>query len=127
MAKKSLLPGYFASLANVESKERYKSKLSFITGRDPYEIPREDFKDDVELWPSVTYIHVGMYLLFKQSSYTQESLMNYKSLKCYENFANGWVREVLCKDFDDKRLLIAKVSSLGGRSSVIVTFLLKYF
>ena len=51
MEKKRLLSGYFASLANVETKERYFSKLSFISRRDPYEISREDFKDDVELWP----------------------------------------------------------------------------
>ena len=36
--------------------------------------------------------------------------MNYKSLDCYQNFANGWVREVLCKKFGENRLLIAKVS-----------------
>ena len=50
-----------------------------------------------------------MYLLFAASPYTQEQLMNYKSLDCYQNFANGWVREVLCKKFGENRQLIAKV------------------
>ena len=109
MTSKKLLPNYFSSLSSKESRDRYLNKLCYISGKDPYEIPRVEWIDDVDKWPSVTYIHVGMYLLFKQSSYTQESLMNYKSLHCYKHFTNGWVREVLCKEFGENRLLIAKV------------------
>ncbi|XP_044173496.1 uncharacterized protein LOC114951707 [Acropora millepora] len=36
-------------------------------------------------------------------------LMNYKSLDCYQNFANGWMQEVFVKNFGENRLLIAKV------------------
>ena len=50
-----------------------------------------------------------MDLLFAASPYTQEQLMNYKSLDCNQNFANGWLREVLYKEFGENRLLIAKV------------------
>ena len=46
--------------------------------------------DDVDSWPNVTYIHVGMYLLFSLSPYTQDQLMNYKSLDCYQNFSRGF-------------------------------------
>ena len=112
MTTKKLLPGYFANLSSKEARDRYLKKLGYINATDPYEIPRSDWDDDIDKWPSTTYIHVGMYLLFKQSSYTQEELMNYKSLQCYKNFTNGWVREVLCKEFGDNRLLIAKVKSL---------------
>ena len=108
--KRGLLPGYFESLEQKESKERYLEKLKSIEGQDPYEISRKEWMDDVDCWPDVTYINVGMYLLFAASPYTQEQLMNYKSLDCYQNFANGWVREVLCKKFGENRLLIAKVS-----------------
>lgn len=108
--EKGYLPGYHESLPDQLSKDRYGSKLELIEGTDPYEIPKKDWKDDVELWPSVTYIDVGMYLLFSRSSYTEEELKNYKSLKCYQNFINGWVREVLVQDFGERRLLIAKVS-----------------
>lgn len=108
--EKGYLPGYHESLPDQLSKDRYGSKLELIEGTDPYEIPKKDWKDDVELWPSVTYIDVGMYLLFSRSSYTEEELKNYKSLKCYQNFINGWVREVFVQDFGERRLLIAKVS-----------------
>ena len=108
-AEKGLLPSYHESITDKQSKERYGKKLETIEGLDPYEIPKKDWKDDVELWPAISYINVGMYLLFSKSSYTEEQLKNYKSLNCYQNFINGWVREILVKDFGDRRLLIAKV------------------
>ena len=107
--KRGIFPGYFESLKQKESKERYIEKLKSIEGQDPYEIPRKEWIDDVDCWPDVTNINVGMYLLFAASPYTQEQLMNYKSLNYCQNFANGWVREVLCKKFRKNRLLIAKV------------------
>ena len=93
--KRGLLPGYFEGIQLKETKERYLDKLAEM--------------DDVDSCPDVTYIHVGMYLLFSSSPYTQDQLMNYKSLDCYQNFANGWVREVFSKTFGENRLLIAKV------------------
>ena len=87
--EKGYLPSYHESLSDQLSKERYGSKLELIEGTDPYEISKKDWKDDVELWPSVTYIDVGMYLLFSKSPYTEEELKNYKSLKCYQKFING--------------------------------------
>ena len=62
--KRGLLPGYFESLQQKESKERYLEKLKSIEGQDPYEIPRKEWIDDVDCWPDVTYINVGMYLFF---------------------------------------------------------------
>lgn len=88
-------------------------KLEYLEGRDTYEIPRDEWQDDLAKWPSVSYIHVGMYRLFSSSPYTQEQLMSYKSLDCYEKFADGWVREVLViiRILETwKRLMIAKVS-----------------
>ena len=80
-AKRGLLSGYFESLQEKESKERYLAQLKSIQGQDPYEISRKEWIDDVDCWPDVTYINVGVYLLFAASPYTQEQLMNYKSLR----------------------------------------------
>ena len=83
--------------------------MTLIKSLDQYEIPKNEWLDDTEKWPSVSYIHVGMYLqlLFSESPYTKDQLLNYKSLDSYERFANGWVREVLVKEFAEKRLMIA--------------------
>ena len=58
------LPGYFESLQEKKSKGRYLEKLKSIEGQDPYEISRKEWIDDGDCWPNVTYINVGMYLLF---------------------------------------------------------------
>ena len=75
-SKRGLLPGYFESLQEKQSIERYLEKLKSIEGQDPYEISRKEWIDDVDCWPDVTYINVGMYLLFAASLYTQEQLMS---------------------------------------------------
>ena len=73
--------GYKDSLViNVQKKN---TLLKLIDSQDPYEIL---WKDDVDLWPSTTYINVGMHLLFSPSPYTQEDLENNKSLECYQRF-----------------------------------------
>ncbi len=48
-----------------------------IGGVDPYEIPRNEYLDDMDLWPAITHIHVGMYLLFSPSQYSGEDLPNF--------------------------------------------------
>ena len=64
MASKGvILPGYKDTLTDLRSKERYQEKLKLLNGIDPYELPREAWKDDVDIWPCITYIHVGMYIL----------------------------------------------------------------
>ena len=50
-------------------------------------------------------------LLLNPSPYSKDDLLNYKSLDCYINFTNGWVREILVKTFENKRVVISKVSS----------------
>ena len=82
-----------------------------IIGIDPYEIQKSERQDDVELWPAVTHIHACMYLILTPSPYSETVLLNFKSLDCYQNFVNGWVRQVLVKSVDDKRIMIGKVSS----------------
>ena len=83
-----------ASLKQNDAKERYLNKIKEINGQDPYEIPKCEWEDDVESWPDVSYIHVGMYLLFSSSPYTKEQLMNYKSLDCYQNFAGNFKQKI---------------------------------
>jgi hypothetical protein len=55
--KRLLLPGYFASMKDEDGKKRYLDKLHILGG-----LQRNEWQDDVDLWPSVTYVHLGMYL-----------------------------------------------------------------
>ncbi len=103
--RKLLLGGYFASMQDSDGKARYLHKLSILDGFHPYESDRSQWLDDV---PSITHIHLAMYLLCTPSRYTGEDLLNYKSLDCYINFVSGWVREVLVKTFDEKRVVLGK-------------------
>ena len=83
-----------------------------IGGLDPYETVRTEWQDDVDMWPAVTSVHIGMYLLVTPSPYSGEQLVNYKSLDCYVNFLSGWVREILVKPVEANRVIIAKVGLL---------------
>ena len=74
---------------------------------------KDEWLDDTEKCPSMSYIHVGMYLLFTESPYTKDQLLNYKSLDSYKRFANDWVRGVLVKEFAEKRLMIATICDTG--------------
>ena len=110
-SKKQFLPGYFSSLEIAESRKRYEDKISIIGGMDPYETYKNEWEDDIDLWPCVTSVHVAMYLLVTPSPYTSEDLVNYKSMDCYVNFLSGWVREVMVKaPSDHLRVVIARVS-----------------
>jgi hypothetical protein len=62
------------------------------------------------MWPAITYVHVCMYLILYPSPYTQEDMLNYKSMDSFKNFQNGWVREVLVKEINQKKVVIGKVT-----------------
>ena len=107
MMEVGLIPGYASTvLSDKDSKKRYKYKLQFTDGLDPYEIPKKEWIDDVELWPGVTHIHACMYLILTPSPYIENDLLNFRSIDCYQNFVKGWVREILVKSVDDKRIVI---------------------
>ena len=92
-------------------RQRYKEKVtSYLCGQDPYELPMKDWENDIDLWPSVTYVDIGMYLLFSNSPYTQDQLKDYKNLDCYQKFANESIRAIYVKKLPDQTLvLIGKV------------------
>ena len=50
-------------------------------------------------------------MILYPSPYSQDDMLNYKSLESFKQFQNGWVREVLVKISVEKRLIIGKVNS----------------
>ena len=47
---RGFLSGYFHNLQPKEARERYVKKLGFVDGHDPYEIPRQEWLDNLESW-----------------------------------------------------------------------------
>ena len=80
--KRLVLDSYFASIQDKDAKKRYLKKLNVTGGTDPYET-KKVWKDDVDLWPSITHINLAMYLLVPSSPYSGNDRLNYKSLDCY--------------------------------------------
>lgn len=56
--KRLMLGGYFATLKDSDGRKRYLEKLSILGGLDPYETARNEWQDDVDMWPSITHIHI---------------------------------------------------------------------
>ena len=48
-------------VADAESKWHYADPIQ-VVGCDPYELPMREWKDNVDLWPAITYVHVCMHL-----------------------------------------------------------------
>ena len=103
------LPGYSDTLLSDASKKRYSDKLNLMDGVDPYEVAKHEWKDDVDLWPAVTHVHVCMYLILTPSPYSEKDMLNYKSVDSYQNFIKGWVKQVHVRAVGNKRILIGKV------------------
>ena len=53
-----LLKGYSEGIGDLQGKERDREKLQLIDGQDHV---KKEWKDDVDLWPEVTYVEVGIH------------------------------------------------------------------
>ena len=54
----------------------------------------DKFIDDLTLWPPVEYGNIFCYLIERLGVYTQEQLLQWKSIDTYNYFISGHVREV---------------------------------
>ena len=51
----------------MERRDMYQDKLELLGGFDPYKTVKSEWQDDVDLWPSISHIHLRMYLLHPAS------------------------------------------------------------
>ena len=65
----SFLPGYAAEIADEECRLRYTSKSAIIKNIDPYEIPKGEYKDDVDMWPYDLHSCWNVSSVYSQSLY----------------------------------------------------------
>ena len=101
---------YFQYLSN-ESKKRYFVETSRIENEDPYTLKKENLNFETECFPRISYPDIVSYLLFVPSPVTAEQLKCYKSMRAYNYFLCGWVKETATKLFKNKScLLLGKVS-----------------
>ena len=90
----------YASSLSGKEKEHYLRKLQCLYGcvsvlnddkdsllaLDPYEIPCEDWMDDVSKWPPVEFPSIYAYLVDTPGEFTREKLKAYKSLEAYNYY-----------------------------------------
>ena len=67
-------------LCGTKGKRRVLGKTGHSLCVDLIEILRNEWTDDVNIWPDITHIHLGVYLLLTSSLYSKEDLLHYKSL-----------------------------------------------
>ena len=78
------------------AKERYRQKLKILgldEKCDPY-LDDGGYVDDMTLWPPVEFGHIFCYFIERPGVYTQQELMQWKSLDAYNYFQSGHVRLV---------------------------------
>ena len=102
------LSQYAQCLSN-DVRQRYIEKLAKIDFDDPYLVEKDDLSFNAEVLPNISYPDIVNYLIFAPSAYTAEQLKAYKSLEAYNQFINGWVRDVGVKRYGNFCLVIGKV------------------
>ena len=71
------LPGYSATLTSEASKTRYSDKLKLVDGINPYEVKENEWRDDLDLWPAITHVHV---LIIMPSPYSENDMLTTRVL-----------------------------------------------
>ena len=87
----ALYPGYFATLTSDASRARYRDKLQLIDGIDSYEVVKDEWSDDLDLWPAITHVHACMYLILTPNPYSEKDMLNYKSLDSYQSLVKAGI------------------------------------
>ena len=88
------MENYFESL-NENDKLAYRKKITLESGEtlpDPYSL-RNDWIEDVDALPEVSWEDVTHYLIETPSIYTKGKLKAYKSLEAYDYFVCGRVQK----------------------------------
>lgn len=105
------LSEYYSNLS-VKDQKIYLTKMNII-GADPYVVNMEECTMDMEKFPRILYPDIVNYFVFSKSIYTMEEMRAYKSLEAYNQAVCGWVRQLVCKEFGEYSLILAKVSELN--------------
>lgn len=76
--------------------------MSIINNVDPYEVPKTEWCQDIEQYPTISFLDVVSYLVLQCSAYTMDEFRAYKSLEAYNQFVFGWVKEIKVMNIEGK-------------------------
>ena len=107
---KEIKSDFFKQL-DAADKKQYKEKLSKLgLCIDLYLMDADQWSTSRNVWPSVEFPDICVYLLNSPSPYTKEALKAYKSSEGYAYFVAGFVDQVLVTKINDNVMLMtAKV------------------
>ena len=97
-----------------QAKQRYKDKTRLIGCVDPFLLPIESC-DGVATpanLPPVEASDIVAYLVLQTSFLTTKQFKAYKSLESYNQFINGWVKDVKAWKVQDNVVVTGRVSHL---------------
>ena len=106
-----------------EAKKRYLEKISLIGDIDPYKI---DVSADLVVasdFPPIDACDIVLYLVLQTSFTTMKQFKARKSLKAYNQFTNGWVKDVKSWKIHDKSVVMGKVSNGSMKTNLTCTCL----
>ena len=107
------LSSYADKLPN-EAKVRYLQKLSLIDGVDPFEVSTSG-GNDCPL-PPVDASDIVSYLVLQTSFISAKQFKAHRSMEAYNQFSNGWVKDVrACAAVGEKLIVTGRVSRLSLR------------
>ena len=97
----------FFKQLDATDKKRYKEKLSKLGLHiDPYLMNADQWSTSRNVWPSVEFPDICIYLLNSPSPYTKEALKAYKSSEGYAYLVAGFVEQVLVTKINDNVMLM---------------------
>jgi len=99
-----MLSKYAESLES-DAKRRYLDKVTVIGGVDPYTLR----KLDSSVLPAIEAADLTNYLVLGTSYYTIQQFKAYRSLEAYNQFVNGWVKDVGGVKLNGKFVVVGKV------------------
>ena len=124
------IQNYFESL-NENDKLAYRKKLTLESGEtlpDPYSL-KNDWIEDVDALPEVSWEDVTHYLIETASIYTKGKLKVYKSLEAYDYFVCGHVQKCYyhpVKETHHFALLNHKFFQVKGRVIQAICTMFRY-
>ena len=101
----------YAKGLSEEAKERYKKKLEIINGLDPFNASA--IGELADCLPPLVAADIVSYLVLQTSFLTARQFKARKGLEAYNQFVNGWVKDVCSRKVAGKHVVTGRVSDVG--------------